>query len=110
MAGLHHQEDEETKPSVRKATNTAQPRARNAVFMPSAWVRHLSSRLANTPDRDDSRQHSNVKSRGRLKLWRRQWQKKERGSLNMGLYRRGSVWWYEVVFRGARIRESSHSS
>lgn len=27
----------------------------------------------------------------------------------MALYRRGGVWWYEFVFRGQRIRESSHS-
>jgi hypothetical protein len=28
----------------------------------------------------------------------------------MSLYKRGGVWWYEFVFRGARMRESSHSS
>jgi integrase len=27
----------------------------------------------------------------------------------MGTFKRGSVWWYEFMFRGARIRESSHS-
>src|SRR5271156_4683763 len=28
----------------------------------------------------------------------------------MALYKRGEVWWYEFVFRGQRIRESSNSS
>jgi hypothetical protein len=27
----------------------------------------------------------------------------------MTLYQRGSVWWYEFLFRGQRIRESSNS-
>ena len=28
----------------------------------------------------------------------------------MGLFKRGNVWWYEFVFRGQRIRETSNSS
>lgn len=27
----------------------------------------------------------------------------------MGTFKRGAIWWYEFAFRGARIRESSHS-
>jgi hypothetical protein len=27
----------------------------------------------------------------------------------MSAFKRGNVWWFEFSFRGARIRESSHS-
>ena len=50
VAGLHPREDEETNHSVRKVTNTAPPRAGDAIFARSAWVRHLHPVSATPPD------------------------------------------------------------
>jgi hypothetical protein len=49
VAGLYQkEEEEETTPSVGKATHTAQPRAGDSISACSAWVRHLPPVLANT--------------------------------------------------------------
>jgi hypothetical protein len=66
VAGLHHKEDEDTNPSVRKATSTAHPRARDPIFAYSVWVRHLSPVLANTPNYDDSPLRLDRKTRASL--------------------------------------------
>jgi hypothetical protein len=54
---------------VRKATNTAQPRARDSIFADSAWARHLSPVLANTPIYDDTPQRLDRKTRASLDVW-----------------------------------------
>ena len=69
MTGLHHKEDEETNPSARKATNTAQPRARDSLFAYSAWARHLSPVLANTLNYDDNPQRLDRKTRASLNVF-----------------------------------------
>ena len=54
---------------MRKATNTAQPRARDSNFAYSAWARHLSPVLANTPNYDDSPQRLDRKTRASLDVF-----------------------------------------
>ena len=66
---MHHKEDEETNPSARKATNTAQPRARDSLFAYSAWARHLSPVLANTLNYDDNPQRLDRKTRASLNVF-----------------------------------------
>ena len=54
---------------MRKATNTAQPRARDSMFACSAWVRHLPPVLANTPNYDDSPQRLDRKTPASLDVY-----------------------------------------
>jgi hypothetical protein len=54
MAALRRKEQKETERSVRKTTNSAQPRARDVIFASSAWVHHSVTRLGEHPIYDDS--------------------------------------------------------